>query len=193
MGERPGERGADNLRAGLTGKEPSPMRDVELKSYVFEEITPERMRRVDLLVEEGSVPEGARLPNNKHHVYRYHCPECTRITAVLARHVGHVPYIVDCAEPDCEGGAVQDEAAPSHLADHVLPEGFATGEIHATFFRPIEPGEVAAWVAGVEAEARGMVGDLGGDPDDADNFARQALQDAEATCLLNAHLVIEYR
>ena len=169
------------------------MRDVEPKSYVFEEITPERMRRVDHLVEEGSVPEGARLPNNKHHVYRYCCPECSGVTAVLARNVGHVPYIVDCAEPDCAGAAVQDDAAPAHLAEHVLSEGSANGEIHATFFRPIEPDEVAAWAAGVEAEAGGMVGELGGDPDDAENVARQALQDAEATCLLNGHLVIEYR
>lgn len=169
------------------------MRDVKPRSYVFEEITPERMRRVDFLVEEGSVPEGAALPNNKHHVYRYRCPECSRVTAVLARHVGHVPYLVDCADPGCAGAAVQDEEAPAHLAEHVLSESFAASEVDATFFRPIEPDEVAAWAAGVETEARVMVGELGGDPDDADNFARQAFQDAEATRLLNAHLVIEYR
>ena len=182
-------RKTDSSGPGYPGREKPPgLRDAEPHSYVFEEVTPERMRRVDLLAGGGSDSAGAALPNNRDRVYRYLCSGCSKVTAVLARHAGHVRYVVDCARPGCAGAAVQDEAAPARVDEHVL----SGGEIDATFFRPMEPDEVAAWAAGVEAEAGVMVGELGGDPDDEDNPARQAFQDAEATRLINGHLAIAY-
>lgn len=108
------------------------MYDAEPRPYVFEEITPERMRRVNLLAEEGSDSEGAALPNNKDRVYRYRCPECSGVTAVLVRDVGHVRYTVDCADPACAGEVVQEDGAPTpadeHLLSHHGPHGERVGE-----------------------------------------------------------------
>ena len=169
------------------GREKPPgLRDAEPNSYVFEEVTPERMRRVDLLAREGSDSAGAELPDNRRRVYRYLCPACSRVTAVLARHAGHVPYIVDCADPGCAGEAVQEDGAPAIAEEHA-------GGIHATFFRPTEPEEVAAWAERVEAEARVLVEELGvGDPDDSEDPTGLAFRDAEATRLINGHLLIGY-
>ena len=182
-------RKTDRSGLGYPGREEPPgLRDAEPNSYVFEEVTPERMRRVDLLAEGGSDSAGAALPNSKGRVYRYLCPSCSRVTAVLARHAGHVRFIVDCADPDCAGEAVQEDGAPAREDEHVR----SGGEIHATFFRPIGPDEVEAWAAGVEAEAAVLVGEFGGDPDDPDHHLGQAFRDAEATELINGHLLIGY-
>jgi hypothetical protein len=180
------ESGSPGL--GFRGKEFQRLPDAEPRSYVFEEVTPERMRRVELLAERGSDSEGAALPDNKDRVHRYLCPECSRVTAAPARHVGHVRYVVDCAHPGCAGEALREDGAPVRVDEHVR----GGGEVHASFFRPLEADEIAAWAAGVEAEAAVLVGELGGDPDDAEDPTKLAFQDAEATRLINGHLLIEY-
>ena len=182
-------RKTDSSGLGYPGREKPPgLRDAEPNSYVFEEVTPERMRRVDLLAEGGSDSAGSALPDNRGRVYRYLCSRCSKVTAVLARHAGHVPYIVGCADPGCAGEAVQEDGAPARDLrwEHAA-------EIHATFFRPTGPEEVAAWAERVEAEARVLVEELGvGDPDDPEDPTGLAFRDAEATRLINGHLLIGY-
>ncbi|QIN85337.1 hypothetical protein GBA63_21705 (plasmid) [Rubrobacter tropicus] len=183
-------RKTDSPGLRYPGREKPPdLRDAEPHSYVFEEVTPERMRRVDLLAEGGSDSTGAALPDNRGRVYRYLCSECSKVTAVLARHAGHVRYVVDCAHPGCAGEAVQEDGPTARAEGHAA----SGGEIHAAFFRPLAPDEVAAWAEGVEAEARLLVEELGaGDPDDAEDPTGLAFRDAEATRLINGHLLIEY-
>ena len=180
-------RNARRPGVGYRGREKPPsLPDAEPNSYVFEEVTPERMRRVDLLAEGGSDSAGAALPDNRRRVYRYLCLGCSKVTAVLVRHAGHVPYIVGCADPGCAGEAFQEDGAPARVEEHA-------GEIHATFFRPTGPEEVAAWAERVEAGARALVEELGvGDPDDAEDSTGLAFRDAEATRLINGHLLIGY-
>ena len=180
-------RKTDSSGLGALGREKPPgLRDAEPHSYVFEEVTPERMRRVDLLAEGGSDSAGSALPDNRRRVYRYLCSRCSRVTAVLARHAGHVPYVVDCADPGCAGEAVQEEGPPVRAEEHAA-------EIHATFFRPTGPEEVAAWAERVRAEARALVEELGvGDPDYPEDPTGLAFRDAEATRLINGHLLIGY-
>jgi hypothetical protein len=159
--------------------------------YVFEEVTPERMRRVDLLARVGSDSGGGALPDNGGRVHGYRCPECSSVTSVLARDAGHVRLFVRCASPGCSGEAVQKEGDYEGLpgAEEHARSG---GEIHAVFFRPLTPEEVAVWAAGVEAEAKVMAGELGGDPEDEEDELRRTLQDAEATRLIDGHLAISY-
>ena len=186
-------RKTDSAGLGYPGREKPPgLRDAEPNSYVFEEVTPERMRRVDLLARAGSDSGGGELPDNGGRVHGYRCGACSSVTSVLARDPGHVPLFVRCARPGCAGDAVQqDGESYAELPDAEQHAG-SGGEVHAVFFRPLTDGEIATWAAGVEAEARVVTGELGGDPEDGEDQLRQALQDAEATHLINGNLEISY-